>query len=196
MRKQTFIPSFATRFFFVKLTLGRMPIFTRLSRASTFQIIFARFSDSDIMNTFFFFSSTHTDHVTGDDSEGMRTLCSDFAHDRTFMSSLSNTGLFFYSIFDHDPCFNSPVSGVKVSKSKFLIHMPLRQFSFQFLIVGYRYFLINLHVGQFQYCFELRGLTYSQFVKTFQNTSAGIFDMDSRTSFHFVSNPEYYQHEK
>ena len=35
MREQSLITGFAARFCFVKLTLGRMPIFTRRSRAST-----------------------------------------------------------------------------------------------------------------------------------------------------------------
>ena len=41
MREQTLSPGFAARFCFVKLTLVRMPIFTRRSRARTFQIISA-----------------------------------------------------------------------------------------------------------------------------------------------------------
>ena len=36
MREQTLIPGFATRFCFVKLTLGRMPMFKRRLSASTF----------------------------------------------------------------------------------------------------------------------------------------------------------------
>ena len=43
-----------------------------------------------------------------------------------------------------------------------------------FLTIGHRYLLIHLHVVQFQYGFELRGLTYSQSVQTFQD-SDGIF---------------------
>ena len=57
---------------------------------------------------------------------------------------------------------------------------------FQLLIVGNRCLLMNLHVVQFQYGFELRGriLNLSRLSKT---SSDGIFDIDSRTSSHFVS---------
>ena len=40
---------------------------------------------------------------------------------------------------------------------------------YPFFIIGHRYLLMNLHVVQIQYGFELRGLTYSQFVQTFQD---------------------------
>ena len=52
MREQTLISGFTTRFFFVKLRLGRMPIVTRRSRANTFQTISARLSQNDTMLTF------------------------------------------------------------------------------------------------------------------------------------------------
>ena len=52
MREQTLITSFAARFCFAKLTLGWMPIFTRRSRASTFQIISARLSKNGTMVSF------------------------------------------------------------------------------------------------------------------------------------------------
>ena len=63
------------------------------------------------------------------------------------------------------------------------------------LMVGNRYLLMNLHVVQFQYVFELRGLAYSQIDRLSWISSEEIFDMDSRTSSHLVSNPEYYRHE-
>ena len=85
------------------------------------------------------------------------------------------------TIFDHCSCFKSPVPGVKVSQSKFLICTPLHH-CLQFFIFGHRYLLMNLHVVHFQCSFELRGLTYSQFVPD------GIFDIDTRTSSHIVSN--------
>ena len=49
MRDQTLISGFATRFCLGKLTLGRVPIFTRLSRAGTSQIISARLSENGTM---------------------------------------------------------------------------------------------------------------------------------------------------
>ena len=52
MWEQTQIPGFASRFCFVELTLGRMPIFTRRSRARTSQIISARLSKNGTMVTF------------------------------------------------------------------------------------------------------------------------------------------------
>ena len=44
MREQTLVPCFASRFSFIELTFGRMPILTRWSRTSTFQIVSARLS--------------------------------------------------------------------------------------------------------------------------------------------------------
>ena len=49
MREQTLIPGFASRFCFVELTLGRMPRFTKRSRASTFQVMSARLSENGTM---------------------------------------------------------------------------------------------------------------------------------------------------
>ena len=51
MREQTLIPGFTSRFYVVKLTLERMPIFTKRSRASTFLIISARLSKNGTMVT-------------------------------------------------------------------------------------------------------------------------------------------------
>ena len=66
MREQTRIPGFASRFCFIKLTLGRMPIFTRRSHASTCQLMSARSSKNGTNGTFclgYFSSSTHSDLV-------------------------------------------------------------------------------------------------------------------------------------
>ena len=52
MREQNTYHRFAFHFSFVKLTLGRMPIFTRRSRASTFQIISALLLKTGTMVTF------------------------------------------------------------------------------------------------------------------------------------------------
>ena len=52
VRKQTRVPCLTSRFVFLELTLGKMPILTRRSRASTFQIISARLSKNGTMVTF------------------------------------------------------------------------------------------------------------------------------------------------
>ena len=67
MREQTLVPSFTSRFVLIELTFGKMPILTRRSRASTFQIVSARLSKNDTRITFalgYFFSSTHFDLVS------------------------------------------------------------------------------------------------------------------------------------
>ena len=46
MREQTLLLYFTSRFVFLQLTFGRMPTLTRRSRASTFQIVSARLSNS------------------------------------------------------------------------------------------------------------------------------------------------------
>ena len=52
MLEQTLIPCFTSRFCFVELTFGRMPILTRRFRASTFQIVSTRLSKNDTRITF------------------------------------------------------------------------------------------------------------------------------------------------
>ena len=52
MPDQTTCPRLYIPLLFVKWTLGRMPIFTRRSRARTFQIISARLSKNGTMVTF------------------------------------------------------------------------------------------------------------------------------------------------
>ena len=52
MREQTLVPGFTTRFCLVELTIGTMPIFTRRSRAITFQILSAHLSKNGTVVTF------------------------------------------------------------------------------------------------------------------------------------------------
>ena len=40
-------------------------------------------------------------------------------------------------------------------------------------VIGHRCLLMNLHVVQFEYSFDSRGLTFSQFVQTFQDIIGG-----------------------
>ena len=121
-------PRLATRFSLVELTLRRMPIFKRRSRASTLQILSARLSKNGTMVTFFlgyFFSSTHFHLVTLTARKVWRLCVLVFANDRCSYAGncirlLSNTGLFlstgnkylfflqhhsFPSILDHCSCF-------------------------------------------------------------------------------------------
>ena len=184
MREQTLIPGFATRFSFVELTLRRMPIFTRRSRASTFQILSARLSKNSTMVTFA--SDTSLPRHTSTSRRCWLRTCGGFDL-RTIVtlmpetaSASFRTAAFFFplvtstfssfnathslSILDHCSCFSSSVPGVKVSQSKFLIYTSLHH-CLHFLIIWHRYLLMNLHVVQFQYSFELRGLTYCQFFR-------------------------------
>ena len=101
MREQTLISGFAARFCFVKLTLGVMPISTRRSRASTFQIISPRLSENGTMVTFAFdtsFSSTHFNPVTWMAQKVWRHCGLVFVHDLGYRGgnskgTLSNMGL-------------------------------------------------------------------------------------------------------
>ena len=90
MQEHTLIPGLATRLGFAELTLGRMPIFTKRSRARTIQIVSARLSKNGTMVTFALdtsflrHTSTHFDlHIEG--SEGVAAvgfwchLCTIFA---------------------------------------------------------------------------------------------------------------------
>ena len=138
MREQTLIPNFAFRFCFVKLTLGRMPIFTRRSRASTFQIISARFVGEWHHGYFclgYFFSSTHFDLVIRLAQKVRRhcglLLCTIFGFvTETASVSLRTLAFFFPLVTDtfsscnandslwtlyHGSRFNSPMPSVKVS---------------------------------------------------------------------------------
>ena len=51
MREQTLVSCVSSRFSFVGLTFGRMPILTRRSRASTFQEVFAWLSKNSVSLT-------------------------------------------------------------------------------------------------------------------------------------------------
>ena len=176
MREQTLVSCFATRFCFVKLTLGRMPIFTRRSRASTFSNNICTVVEEWHHGYFclgYFFSSTHFDLVTLRAQNVWWLWVLVFAHDRyshaeNCIGLLSNTGLFLSTgnkylfflqrhtqtpvILDHCSCFDFLVSGVKVPLSKFLIYSTLHH-CLQLLIIGHRYLLLNLHVIHFQYSF-------------------------------------------
>ena len=101
MRKQTLTSRFAQRFCFVILTLGRMPIFTRRSRASTFQMISALMAKNGPMATFagYFSSSTHFDLVKRLAQKAWRQCVLVFVHCLGFRAGncidlLANTGLF------------------------------------------------------------------------------------------------------
>ena len=99
MREQTLIPGFAARFCFLKLTLGRMPIFTKGSLASTLQIISARLSEHHgYFCLGYIFSSTHFDLVRSMARKVWRQCVLVFGHDRyshagNCIGFLSNTGL-------------------------------------------------------------------------------------------------------
>ena len=101
MREQTLITGFAARFFFVEFAFGRMPKFTRRSRASTFQIISARLSENGhgYFCLGYFSSSTHVYLVRRMAQKVWRFSVSVFGHDRlshagNCIGLLSNTGLF------------------------------------------------------------------------------------------------------
>ena len=169
-----------------------MPVTTRRSRASTFQIISERLSENGTMVTFclgYFSSSTHFVLVTKMAQKVWRHCDLVYVHDRyshagNCFGLLANIGLFFFplvtdtfsSLKVHDSLstlyqgsrFNSPMPGVKVSQTEFLIFSSFHH-RFQLLIVGNRYLLMNFHVVQFQYGFELTRLTYPQFLQTFQD---------------------------
>ena len=102
MRKQTLVSSLTTRFILVELTLGRMPIFTRRSRASAFQIISARLSKNGPNGYFclgYFSSSAHFDVVIRLAQKVWRQCVQVFAHDLGLRGGnciglLANTALF------------------------------------------------------------------------------------------------------
>ena len=137
-REQTLIPGFTSRFCFVELTLGRMPIFTRRSRASTLQIISARSSKNGTIVTFaldtsfprhtstschwwlgwcggivFWFLGTIVTLMPKTALVSFRTLVFFFPLVTGTFSSFNAT--FPLAIIDHCSCSNSPVPGVKVS---------------------------------------------------------------------------------
>ena len=79
MRKQTHV-SITTRFIFTELNLGRMPIFSRRSRAGTFQIISARLKRMDpwlhLPRILLFLDTLRPRDAVG--SEGVAAVCSGF----------------------------------------------------------------------------------------------------------------------
>ena len=132
LREQTFIVDFATHFCVVELTLVRMPILTRRSRASTCQILSARLSKNDTMVTFrlgYFFSSTHFDPATLMAQKvwrhcGLVIGHDRYSHARHCVGLLSNTGLFLpFSSFNATQSFpfltTAPVSILPCLASKF-----------------------------------------------------------------------------
>ena len=208
MREQTLVSSLTTRFTFVELTLGRMPIFTRRSRAGTCQIISARLSKKGPMVTSA--SDSSLPRHTSTSWYGWLRRCGGSVfwflvydhHSRggNCTGLPSNTGLFLstylfllerrlipFRFFDRCSWFNSPVSSVKISSSKFLVYTPLHH-GFPFLKVGNRYLLcfsISYNSNTIFCWWVSRILNLYRLSKT---SSEGIFDIDNRTSSHLVSN--------
>ena len=133
---------FASRFRFVELTLGRMPIFTRRFRAGTFLTQICTVVEDWHHGYFclgYFFSSTHFNLVTLMSLKALRQCVLVFVYDVGYRAGncnglLANTDLFLsivnrylfllnaghsLLIIDHCSCFKSPVSGesfgIKVS---------------------------------------------------------------------------------
>ena len=98
--EQTHFSGFASRFCFVKLTLWKMPISTKRSRAITLQIVSARLSNNGTMVTFASHSSfpRHTSTSWQGGSERVAALWSGFCA----RSSLSCRKL-HWSPFEHWP---------------------------------------------------------------------------------------------
>ena len=100
MRKQTVVSSVTTRFTFIELALGWMPIFTRRSRACTCQILSARLSKNGSMVTFVSDASLlrHTSTRDIEGSEGVAALGSGFC-----ARSLLSCQKLHWSPFEHWP---------------------------------------------------------------------------------------------
>ena len=146
MQEQTRISCLTSRFVFIELTFGKMPILTKRSRAHTFQIVSTRLSKNDTKNTCaldIFFDTLRPREKDG--SEGVAALWSGFvvhdlySHVGKHSSPFRTLAFFFplvtgifssfnaihsFSTLDHYSCFNFPVPGVKVAQSWFLIHTP------------------------------------------------------------------------
>ena len=175
MRKQTLVSSLTNRFCFVELTLGWMPIFTRRSSASTFQIISARLSKDDTRITFASDTSFTRHTSTSWHQElgrcGGFVVCFFFF----FARSLLSCGKLHRSPFEHWPFsfhwWHIPFTpSTPLNPLRFLTTAPdsifpclaskFRNRSFWsfspldhclvFLIIVHRYLLMNLHVVPFQ----------------------------------------------
>ena len=102
MRKQTLVSSLTTRFNFIEWTLGRMPIFTRRSRAGTFQKNTCTVVEEwhhGYSCLVYFSSSTHFDLVIRLAQKVWRQCVLVFAHDLGFRGGncnglLANIGFF------------------------------------------------------------------------------------------------------
>ena len=163
-----------------------MPIFTRRSRARTFQITSARLSKNGTVVTFA--SNPSCPRHTSTSRHGWLRRCGGFVFWFLRMivtlicTSLRTLAFFFplvtgtFSSFNANDSLFDPWPRLlfqfsRAWRQSFSIWVSDLCFFppsfFQFLTIGHRYLQMNLHVVQFQYSFELRGLTYSQFVQTF-----------------------------
>ena len=189
MRKHTLVSRLTTRFTFIELALRRVPIFTRRSRAGKFQIISTRLSKNGPIVTFA--SDTSLPRRTSTSWRvwlGWRggsvlwCLCTILGFVTETASVCLRTLAFFLSTGN---------------RYLFLLQRRLIPFdSWSLLLIQFshvwrqsRYFLMNLHGVQFQCFFELIRLTYTLHLYRLSKASSdGIFDTDSRTSSHLVSN--------
>ena len=171
-----------------------MPIFTRRSRASTLQIISARFSENGTMVTFALdtsflrhtstschrwlrrcggiwcrFSGTIVTLMPEAALVSFGTLAFVFPLVTSTFSSFNATH--FLATRNHCSCLNSLISGAKVSD--LFSFSPSSSISDNWASISVDEF--PCRTEQFQYGFELRGLTYSQFVQTFQDMVGGNF---------------------
>ena len=186
MRKQTLVSSLTTRFSFIETTFGRMPMFTRRSRASTFQIITARLSKNGSMVTFA--SDASFPRHTSTSCYGWLRRCggSVFWFLRTILGFvaencnglLATTGLFLST--DDRYLFllqrlTIPFDSLSLLLIQFshvwhqsfvneVSHLFSSSHCLQFLIIGIRLHLMNIQVVQFQHAFEMIRLTYPYFI--------------------------------
>ena len=181
--------SLTTRFIFIEVTFGRMPILTKRSRTSTLQKASARLSKNHTRVTFA--SDTRV-------AFGVGFLCTIVAlMPETALVSLRTLAVFLsagnkylfllqrhsfpYDFLTTAPDSIFPCLASKFRNRNFCFFTPLL-YCLQFLTIGHRYLLMNLHVVQFQYWRILNLCRLSQI------SSDGIFDIDRRTWSHLVSN--------
>ena len=112
MREQTLIPGLTTRFIFFELTFGRMPILTRRSRASTFQIVSARLSKNGTGVTFAFLDTLRPRDAVGSEcvaAFGFWFLLSTIVTlmPKTALVSLRTLASFFPLVASTFSCFNA-----------------------------------------------------------------------------------------